>query len=66
MSKSYTFNVEDILINDPDNPNQSILQIPDEILQDQGWTEGTELKIQIGDQGTIIIEEVKKPVDKSE
>jgi hypothetical protein len=24
------------------------------------------LKIQIGDQGTIIIEEVKKPVDKSE
>jgi len=66
MSKSYTFNVEDILINDPDNPNQSILQIPDEILQDQGWTEGTELKIKIGDQGTIIIEEVKKPVDKSE
>jgi len=66
MSKSYTFNVQDIMQDDPNDPAKSILTIPDEILQDQGWTEGTELKIQIGDQGTIIIEEVKKPVDKSE
>ena len=66
MSKSYTFNVQDIMQDDPNDPTKSILTIPDEILQDQGWTEGTELKIKIGDQGTIIIEEVKKPVDKSE
>jgi hypothetical protein len=66
MSKSYTFNVEDILINDPDNPNQSILQIPDNIMKEQGWGPGTEVKILLGDQGTIIIQEVKKTIDKSE
>lgn len=66
MSKSYTFNVQDILKDDPNDPTKSILTIPDEILQAQGWAEGTELKIQIGDQGTIIIEELKKTVDKTE
>ena len=66
MSKSYTFDVQDILKDDPNDSTKSILTIPDEILQAQGWAEGTELKIQIGDQGTIIIEEVKKTVDKSE
>lgn len=66
MNKSYTFNVQDILKDDPNDPTKSILTIPDEILQAQGWAEGTELKIQIGDQGTIIIEELKKTVDKTE
>lgn len=64
--KSVTFKSKDIFVNDPDNPDQTILKIPEEILKDQGWTQGTLLKIQIGDQGTIIIEEAEKKVDKSE
>jgi len=64
--KSVTFKSEDIFINDPENPDQTILKIPEEILKEQGWTQGTVLKIKIGDQGTIIIEKAEKDVDKSE
>lgn len=64
--KSLTFKTKDIFIEDPENPDQTILKIPEEILKEQGWTEGTVLKIKIGDQGTIIIEEAKKGIDKSE
>lgn len=65
MSKSYTFDAKEILINDPNDPNHSILQIPDHIMKEQGWGPGTEVKVLLGDQGTIIIQEVKKTVDKS-
>lgn len=65
MSKTYTFNAKDIMQDDPSDPRKSILTIPDEIMKAQGWTQGTKLKIEIGDQGTIIIQEVKKTVDKS-
>ena len=65
MSKTYTFNAKDIMQDDPSHPGKSILTIPDEIMKAQGWTQGTKLKIEIGDQGTIIIQEVKKTVDKS-
>lgn len=66
MSKSYTFDSGEVYVNDPDNPNKKILKIPDKIMKEQGWTQGTVLKIKIGDQGTIIIEESEKEVDKSE
>jgi len=65
MSKTYTFNAKDIMQDDPSDPEKSILTIPEEIMKAQGWTQGTKLKIEIGDQGTIIIQEVKKTVDKS-
>ena len=65
MSKTYTFNAKDIMQDDPSDPKKSILTIPDEIMKAQGWTQGTKLKIEIGDQGTIIIQEAKKTVDKS-
>lgn len=64
--KKYTFKSSDIFQDDPDNPNQKLLKIPEEILEKQNWKEGTKLKISIGDQGTIIIEEAEKEVDKSE
>ena len=66
MSKSYTFNAKDVLQTDPSDPKKSILSIPDEIMKAQGWGPGTEIKIQIGDKGTIIIEEAEKKVDKFE
>jgi hypothetical protein len=34
-------------------------------MKEQGWTKGTKLKVLLGDEGTIIIQEVKKEVDKS-
>jgi len=66
MSKTFTFNAKDVIKTDPSDPKKSILSIPDEIMKAQGWGPGTEIKIQIGDKGTIIIQEVKKDVDKSE
>jgi len=66
MSKTYTFNAKDVMQTDPSNPKNSILSIPSEIMKAQGWGPGTEIKIQIGDQGTIIIEEAGKKVNKSE
>lgn len=66
MSKSYTFDSGEILINDPDDPTKKILKIPDKIMKEQGWTKGTKLKVLLGDEGTIIIQEVKKEVDKTE
>ena len=65
MKKS-SFNSKDIFITDPNNPDSTILKIPEEILKAQKWTEGTLLKVRLGDQGTIIVEEVEKEVDKSQ
>lgn len=65
MKKS-SFNSKDIFTTDPNNPNSTLLKIPEEILKAQGWTEGTLLKVRLGDQGTIIVEEVEKEVDKSQ
>jgi len=63
---SFIFEKKDLFFNDPDNPGETILKIPEHVLEQQGWKEGTKLKISIGDQGTIIIEEAEKKVDKSE
>ena len=35
------------------------MKIPNEMLKAKGWGEGTKIKVKVGDQGTIIIEEVK-------
>lgn len=55
-----TYKYEDIFHEDPDNPDDLLMTIPPEILEEKGWSEGTKVKISIGDQGTLIIEEVKE------
>ena len=35
------------------------MKIPNEMLKAKGWGEVTKIKVKVGDQGTIIIEEVK-------
>ena len=35
------------------------MKIPNDIMKKQGWAEGTKVKIKVGDQGTIIIENVQ-------
>jgi len=49
------YKVEDIFEDDPDNPDNVLMKIPDEILESQGWKVGDKLKFDVGDKGTIII-----------
>ena len=60
QDETLTFSQEEIFSPDPDNPKNIRLKIPDEMLKAKGWGEGTKIKVNIGDQGTIIIEEVKE------
>ena len=64
--KIITYNQKEVFIKDPDNPNNLIMKIPDDILKKKGWSEGTKIKISVGDQGTIIIQEAEKDEDKSQ
>ena len=53
------YKVEDIfhdIEGDPDNVNMTI---PEEIMREKGWSEGTRIKVEVGDQGTIILSEIK-------
>jgi hypothetical protein len=57
--KNIIYKVEDIfhdIEGDPDNVNMTI---PEEIMREKGWGEGTRIKVEIGDQGTIILSEIK-------
>lgn len=64
--KIVTYNQKDVFVKDPDNPNNLIMKIPDDILKKKGWSEGTKIKISVGDQGTIIIQEAEQNEDKSQ
>jgi hypothetical protein len=58
--KTVTYKVEDIFEDIPGDDENILMNIPQEILEAQGWGEGTQLKIEIGDQGTIIMSEIKE------
>ena len=58
-NKTMTYKQEDIFQDDPDDPNFVQMTIPEEILREKGWGEGTRIKVEVGDQGTIIITEIK-------
>lgn len=53
------YKYEDIFEINPDNPEEMLMKIPDEILEAKGWGEGTKVKITF-DENTqaISIEEV--------
>jgi len=51
-------NSKEVFSPDPDDPEQMIMAIPPEILKSAGLQEGDELKVSIGDKGTIILEKV--------
>ena len=58
--KNIVYKVEDIFQDDPEDENNTIMTIPEEILREKGWGEGTRIKIEVGDHGTIIITEIKE------
>lgn len=58
ISKEYK--VEEIFQDIPDDPDNVNMIIPPEIMEAQGWKEGDNIKVEIGDKGTIIITKVEE------
>lgn len=49
------YKVEEIFEDDPENPENVLMKIPDEISSKMGWKPGDTLKVKWGD-GMILIE----------
>ncbi len=56
--KQWTFNVEEIFEDIPDDPKNVIMNIPEEIREAAGFKEGDPIRVFWGDQGTIKIEKI--------
>jgi len=54
-----TFRQEEIFKDIPDDPENVIMKIPEEIMDVQGWKQGDTIKVEWGDQGTIKISKVE-------
>lgn len=50
---------EEIFEDIPGDENNVMMKIPDDIMEAQGWKEGDTIKVEWGDQGTIIISKVE-------
>ena len=55
MKKMIEYKVEEIFHDIPGDDKMMNMTIPPEIMEAQGWKEGDKLKIEWGDQGSIII-----------
>lgn len=58
--KTWTYKVEDIFEDIPEDPENVNMNIPPEIAEQMGLVPGDNLKILWGDQGTIIIQKIDK------
>jgi AbrB family looped-hinge helix DNA binding protein len=58
--KTWTFKVEDIFEDIPDDPENVLMNIPEEIREAVGLKEGDPVRVLIGDQGTLIIEKISQ------
>lgn len=56
---SALYKAEDIFQDIEGDPDHVTMTIPEEILREKGWGEGTRIKVEVGDQGTLIITEIK-------
>lgn len=59
-NKNIVYKVEEIFHDIPGDPDNVNMTIPPEIMESQGWKEGDTIKVEVGDQGTIIITKVDK------
>jgi len=57
--KVWTYKVEDIFEDIPDDPKNVTMTIPEPIRDEIGLKEGDTIKVSIGDKGTLIIEKVQ-------
>lgn len=53
------YKAEDIFQDIEGDPDHVTMTIPEEVLKAKGWGEGTRIKVEVGDQGTLVITEVK-------
>ena len=58
--KAFTYKVEDIFEDIPDDPKNMNMTIPPEIMEQAGLKTGDTIKISYGDQGSLILEKVDK------
>ena len=61
MEKPIEYKVEDIFQDIPGDEKMMNMTIPPEIMEAQGWKQGDNLKIEWGDQGSIIITKLESP-----
>ena len=61
MEKIVQYKVEDIFHDIPGDKEMMNMTIPPEIMEAQGWKEGDNLKIEWGDQGSIVITKLESP-----
>lgn len=54
MTKTYTAEV----LEDPNDPEGAVLQFPEEMLAELGWTEGDTLNWAVQENGTVILTKV--------
>ena len=52
------YKVEDIFEDDPENPENVLMNIPPEIREQMGWKEGDVLKVKV-EKGSIVLEKVE-------
>jgi len=58
--KTFIFKAEDIFQDIEGDEENVLMNIPPEIMESQGWKEGDNLKIEWGDQGSIVISKVEE------
>jgi|MDTC01.2.fsa_nt_gb AbrB family looped-hinge helix DNA binding protein len=56
--KVWTYKVEDVFADIPDDPANVTMTIPEPIRDEIGLKEGDSIKVSVGDKGTLIIEKV--------
>lgn len=54
MDERKSYKVEEIFQDDPDNPDNTIMTIPPEIMERMGWGEGDVIRIENTDSGMTI------------
>jgi hypothetical protein len=59
-NKVHTYKVEDIFEDIPNDPKNVLMNLPQEVMDDAGIKPGDTIKVSLGDQGTLLIEKIKK------
>lgn len=60
VKKVYTYKVEDIFEDIPNDPKNILMNLPPEIMKEANIHPGDSIKISLGDQGSLIIEKIKE------
>lgn len=59
-AKTFTYKVEDIFEDIPEDPNNVLMNLPPEVMEQANLKPGDDIKISWGDQGSVIIEKLDK------